>query len=241
MIARKVFFGAGLLAAALPEVAHAAVASTPPASHPANFGTALALLVAAPFVALLLACYVKIAVVLSVLRAALGGALPPRSVNAAVAVLLTAFVMAPVADKAWTAAAPALARADASTAPDSALAVAGPARDFLLHHADPREQKTFFDLARRLRPPAERDAVTDRDLAVLAPAFIVGELKSAFQIGFLLLLPFLVLDLVISSLLTTLGMYSLDPRAVALPFKLLLFVLADGWHLVARGLLLSYA
>ena len=86
----------------------------------------------------------------------------------------------------------------------------------------------------------DRAAIGDRDLLVLAPAFVIAELRAAFQVGFLLLLPFLVLELVVASLLTALGMHSLDARSVALPFKLLLFVLADGWHLLARGLIESY-
>ncbi len=88
--------------------------------------------------------------------------------------------------------------------------------------------------------PERRDAVSATSIEVLAPAFLIAELKAAFEIGFLLFLPFLVLELVIAVLLSSLGMHALDPRAVALPFKLLLFVAADGWHLLARGLVLAY-
>ena len=87
---------------------------------------------------------------------------------------------------------------------------------------------------------AERASITDQDLLVIVPAFVTSELRRAFEIGFLLFIPFLVLDLVISNLLLALGMHMLAPTTVSLPFKLLLFVLADGWHLVARGLVESY-
>jgi type III secretion protein R len=91
-----------------------------------------------------------------------------------------------------------------------------------------------------MRTPAERAGITDRDLMVVVPAFVVSELRRAFEIGFLLFIPFLVVDLVISNLLLALGMHMLSPTTVSLPFKLLLFVVADGWHLVIRGLVESY-
>jgi type III secretion protein R len=95
-------------------------------------------------------------------------------------------------------------------------------------------------LALRLRTAAERAAITDRDLQVVVPAFVTSELRRAFEIGFLLFVPFLVVDLVIANLLLALGMHMLSPTTVSLPFKLLLFVLADGWHLVIRGLIEGY-
>ena len=98
----------------------------------------------------------------------------------------------------------------------------------------------FFDLAQRMRSPAERAEVHDGDLLVLVPAFVIRELKAAFLIGFLLFLPFLVIDLVVATILTALGMQTISPAQVALPFKLLLFVLASGWQLVARGLVAGY-
>jgi type III secretion protein R len=91
-----------------------------------------------------------------------------------------------------------------------------------------------------MRTPAERVGLTDRDFLVLVPAFLTSELRRAFEIGFLLFIPFLVVDLVISNLLLALGMHMLSPTTVSLPFKLLLFVLADGWQLLLRGLVESY-
>ena len=190
------------------------------------------LIALAPLAAIVLVGYVKIAVVLSVLRDALGRAVPPRSVAALLALLLASFVMAPVLERA--------APVPGASPAESAARADAPLREFLVAHTPDRERGSFLELARRLRPEADRAAVGERDLAVLAPAFVVAELKAAFQIGFLIYLPFLILDLVIASLLTALGMQRLDPRAVALPFKLLLFVLADGWNLLARGLVLGY-
>jgi type III secretion protein R len=91
-----------------------------------------------------------------------------------------------------------------------------------------------------MRTPEERAGITDRDLVVAVPAFLTSELRRAFEIGFLLFLPFLVVDMVIANLLLALGMHMLSPTTVSLPFKLLLFVIADGWQLLLRGLVESY-
>jgi type III secretion protein R len=182
---------------------------------------------AVPLVVLVAVAFVKFAVVLAVLQRAFGGAaVPPASVTVVLALLFALFVTAPVAARAW----------DAPTAAKAAE----PVRDWLGKHAPAREKQSFVELQRQLRPQAERAAVGENDLVVLAPAFATAELKSAFQIGFLLFLPFLVIELLVSTLLTSLGMTSLAPELVSLPFKLLLFVVADGWHLLFRGLVLGY-
>jgi len=115
-----------------------------------------------------------------------------------------------------------------------------PLREFLLKHASPRDRSLFHAMALRMRTPAERTGLSDRDFLVLVPAFLASELRRAFEIGFLLFIPFLVVDMVTSNLLLALGMHMLSPTTVSLPFKLLLFVLADGWQLVLRGLVESY-
>src|SRR5205085_12547610 len=99
----------------------------------------------------------------------------------------------------------------------------------------------FYDLARQSRPAAQRAEVGRDDLLIVLPAFLISELSEAFQIGFLVFIPFLVIDMVVANVLLALGMHMLSPTTVSLPFKLLLFVLADGWTLVIRGLLQSYA
>ena len=182
---------------------------------------------AVPLVVLVAMAFVKFAVVLAVLQRAFGGAaVPPSSVTLVLALLFALFVTAPVAARAWN-------------APTAAKA-AEPVREWLGKHTPAREKQSFLELQRQLRPQAERDAVTDGDLVVLAPAFATAQLKSAFEIGFLLFLPFLVIELLVSTVLTSVGMTAVAPELVSLPFKLLLFVLADGWHLLFRGLVLGY-
>jgi type III secretion protein R len=204
-----------------------------------------------PFVLLLMTSFVKVAVVLSILKSALGTPqVPPGSVVTGLALILTLFIMAPTGERMFRAIEPTLATKAASAdlaSPQGVvfLAAAGdrakePLREFLLRHSTPRDRGTFLGLAQRLRAPAERDGLGERDLQVVVPAFLTSELRRAFEIGFLLFVPFLIIDLVISNLLVALGMHMLSPTTVSLPFKLLLFVIADGWSLLLRGLIESY-
>ena len=123
-----------------------------------------------------------------------------------------------------------------------ALAQAGkePLRGFLLKHSHDAEREFFLQSAQRLLPPAKRNEITANDFIVIIPAFTVSELTAAFQIGFLIFLPFLIIDLVVSNILLALGMMMLSPTTVSLPFKLLLFVLIDGWAKLVHGLVLTY-
>ena len=199
------------------------------------------LLVLVPFAIVVVTSFVKFAVVLAILQRAFGGsALPPASVSAALALLFALFVTAPVGEAVWAQAGPSLAKGDAASVASAVEKAATPVRAFLVKHTPLRERQSFLELQRQLRPQAERAAVGAEDLVVLAPAFAIAELKAAFQVGFLLFLPFLVIELVVATVLLSLGMNTLPPEAVSLPFKLLLFVLADGWHLLVRGLVLTY-
>ena len=123
-----------------------------------------------------------------------------------------------------------------------ALAEVGkePLRGFLIQHSNDAERAFFLKSAQRLLPPAKRDSITVNDFLVVVPAFTVSELTAAFQIGFLIFLPFLVIDLVVSNILLALGMMMLSPTTISLPFKLLLFVLIDGWAKLVHGLVLTY-
>jgi type III secretion protein R len=209
--------------------------------------TALSLV---PFVILLMTSFVKIAVVLSILKGALGTPqIPPNQVVTGLALILTLYVMAPTGERIYRAVEPVLGRGAGAELVSGqtveALGAAGdkakePLREFLLKHASPRDRAVFHGLALRMRAPAERAGITDRDLLVVIPAFLTSELRRAFEIGFLLFVPFLVVDMVIANLLLALGMHMLSPTTVSLPFKLLLFVLADGWQLLLRGLVESY-
>jgi type III secretion protein R len=211
---------------------------------------AMAALSLLPFVVLLMTSFVKITVVLSILRGALGTPqIPPAQVITGLALILTCYVMAPTGERMYRAIEPLLGRAAGAdltsaaaldTLGDAGARAREPLREFLLKHASPRDRALFHELALRLRTPEERARITDGDLLVAAPAFLTSELRRAFEIGFLLFLPFLVVDMVIANLLLALGMHMLSPTTVSLPFKLLLFVLADGWQLLLRGLVESY-
>jgi type III secretion protein R len=225
-------------------------AAAPLATRPLVVFFAMAALALIPFALLMATCFVRVAVVLSILRSAIGTPqVPPSQVLTGLALILTLFVMAPTGERMFRAVEPVLglgAGAELLSGESvNALAVAGdrakePLRDFLIKHADGRDRTLFHGMALRMRTPEERAGITDRDLMVVVPAFVTSELRRAFEIGFLLFIPFLIVDLVIANLLLALGMHMLSPTTVSLPFKLLLFVLADGWHLVVRGLVESY-
>jgi type III secretion protein R len=204
-----------------------------------------------PFILVMLTSFVKVAVVLAIVRNALGaGNIPPTMVVTGLALVLTIFVMAPVGGKVYAEIEPVLddAKGASLTSGESvqAMIAAGkqarePVREFLVKHAHARDRAMFTDLARRMRDPADRDSVANTDLLILAPSFVTSELKEAFAIGFLLFIPFLIIDMVIANVLLSLGMHMLSPTTVSLPFKLLLFVMVDGWALLTRGLVLGYA
>jgi type III secretion protein R len=196
----------------------------------------------APFVGVMVTSFTKIVVVLSLLRNALGlQQVPPNVVLNGIALVLTIYVMYPVglqmADKAGQV-------KDLGRSTESLLRAADaakePLREFLIKHSSPREREFFLSTLRRGLEPARAQELTERDLIVVVPAFVVSELAIAFQIGFLIFLPFLVIDLVVSNILMALGMMMLSPTTVSLPFKLLLFVMVDGWVKLAHGLVLSY-
>lgn len=211
------------------------------ASRPLESLAVLAALSLVPFAAVMLTSFSKMSIVLSLFRAALGSQqAPPAVVLTGLAAVLSAYVMAPVAEQLLE-----RARALPSSSGESRdwgtefSHVGEPLRDFLLKHAAPEERQRFVDLALELRGPGAR-GLMDTDLGVVVPAFVLTELREAFQLGFVVFLPFLVVDMVIANILLALGMQTLSPTQVSLPLKLLLFVAADGWGLLARGLVLGY-
>jgi type III secretion protein R len=213
-----------------------------------TFLVLLSLLGFLSFALLFVTSYVKIAVVFGLLRSALGTPqLPPTMVLTGLAVILSVAVMTPVFTKAWTAAAPQaevfadVDRPEAERVQALAGAVrdgAEPVRAFLKRHAHPAQQEGFAHVTGRLNPGM---TVTRDDYLVLIPAFLISEITEAFQIGFLLFLPFLILDLLTANVLMALGMHMVSPTAVSLPLKLLLFVAVDGFWLLSSALMLSYA
>lgn len=207
-------------------------------------GSALILIVGlaiAPFFAVMVTSFTKIVVVLSLLRNALGlQQVPPNIVLNGLALVLTLYVMQPVGRSISDA----ISAQNANSGSVNMLAAAEqakePLRAFLIKHSRPAERGFFLRTSQRI-DPARAQSMTDRDLVIVIPSFVVNELSVAFQIGFLIYLPFLVIDLVVSNILLAMGMMMLSPTTISLPFKLLLFVLVDGWVKLAHGLVLSYA
>jgi flagellar biosynthesis protein FliP len=198
------------------------------------FFTALSFL---PAMLLLMTGFTRIVIVLSLMRQALGTqAAPPNQVILGLSLFLTLFVMAPTFDKIYD---QAYAPYAAGKMPmDEALKVGVlPLREFMLKQTRQSDVQLFAKLAKL--PASVKSA--DVPLTVLVPSFVTSELKSAFQIGFMIFIPFLVIDMIVASVLMSLGMMMLSPVLVALPFKLMLFVLADGWNLLLGSLAASFA
>jgi len=207
----------------------------------------IVLVVALAIVSLLPFAFVKIATVLQIVRSAIGAqGVPSNSVIMALAGALTLIAMAPVGDRIVARAGPLLSGAKGDTVAlveQGVEAVREPMRAFLKANASDTERARFLDVAKSARSresDEERASVGADDLTVLVPAFVVTELSEAFAIGFLIYLPFLVIDLVVSNLLLALGMQMMSPTQVSLPFKLLLFVTTGGWGLLARSLVSGY-
>jgi type III secretion protein R len=213
--------------------------------RPLALVVALALVSLLPFAFMSVTAFVKISTVLQIVRSAIGAqSVPSNTVVMALAASLTLLAMAPVGQKMIARAAPMFAGKET---PETIALVKGtidavrePMRDFLRANASPKEKGRFLTVARDARPEAERPQLKDDDLTVLVPAFVVTELTEAFAVGFLIFLPFLVIDLVVANVLLALGMQMLSPTQVSLPFKLLLFVAIDGWGLLAQALVTGY-
>jgi flagellar biosynthetic protein FliP len=191
----------------------------------------------APSVLIMTTSFVRIVVVLSLLRTAIGlQQAPPNGVIVSLALFLTAFVMAPT----WTQSyeqgiKPVM---DEQVELDEAYPkIVAPIQAFMIKHTREADLKLFIDMA-KIEPPATAAEVP---LRIAAPAFMISELRRAFEIGFMLFIPFLIIDLVVSSLLMSMGMMMVPPVTISLPFKLIFFVLVDGWRLVAGSLVESFA
>jgi type III secretion protein R len=257
----------------------------------------LGALALAPFVLIMLTSFVKISVVLSILRNALGTQqVPPNAVITGLAFVLSMFVMVPVAEQMYEAAGSIantrdiFSEASVKTVFEAAQRGKEPLREFLARHAHVKDLELFMDLANRIEvasrhpvaipapqapavprqvpasgivlvaqaapaqapvadppqqskqaaPPPAASRVDKNDFQVLIPSFVTSQLKEAFEIGFLIFVPFIIIDMVVANVLLAMGMHMLSPSVVSLPFKILLFVLVDGWFLIVRGLVVSY-
>lgn len=199
------------------------------------------LLSLAPFAAVMLTSFTKIVVVLSLLRNALGvQQVPPNLVINGLAMVLTIYVMYPVGQQIMSDYSESGVTLESS---EDLITLANvtkePLREFLLKHTDELEQEFFASTVRRMNAD-NADEILPTDFIVLIPSFTISELTEAFQIGFLIFLPFIIIDLVISNILMAMGMMMLSPTIVSLPFKLLLFVVIEGWTKLAHGLVLYY-
>jgi flagellar biosynthetic protein FliP len=196
----------------------------------------LTVLSLAPSLLVMLTAFTRIVIVLSLLRSALGvQATPPNTVLIGLAMFLTLFVMQPVLDQAWTAGLLPMTQGRVETLEGLRLAAA-PFHHFMTANVKAEDLRLFLDLA-KLPDPDGPDMAPWR---ALVPAFLVGELRRGFEMGFLIYLPFLVLDTVVASVLMSLGMMMLPPNVVSLPFKLIFFVLVDGWRLTCGSLVQSF-
>ena len=238
MVMLAVAPGASAQELALPKI----TIDSGPAGSPQQAATALQIaavltvLSVAPAILLMLTSFTRVIIVLSLLRQAIGvQQLPPNQVLIGLAVFLTVFIMAPVGEQiratAWE---PYAAK---KISQNEALTLAmTPLRDFMLRQTRQTDLALMVNLAKLPAPETPADLPTH----VVIPAFALSEIRTAFQIGFALFIPFLIIDMVVASVLMSMGMMMLPPVMISLPFKLLLFVLADGWHLVVRALVAGF-
>lgn len=219
-------------------------------ANPVVLIVVMGVLALAPFALIMLTSFVKISVVLSILRNALGTQqVPPNQVITGLSLILTIFVMAPVVEKMYAQAGD-VGNSEAIFSEMSVREIfeaakrgREPLREFLLRYAHESDRKLFFDWARLLaqRNGNNPDEIQANEFRVVIPAFVTSQLAEAFAIGFLLFIPFLIIDLVVANILQAMGMFMLSPTIISLPFKLLLFVLIDGWVLLIKALVLGYA
>ena len=196
-----------------------------------------------PFVAMIATSYLKIVVVMSLIRNALGiQSIPPNMVINALAIILSFYIMAPVCSESWTIAKQELAEKPKVTFETEAVAKAAePFRRFLTKQTSDRERTFFISTAERLWGKDDQPAKVDPEsFYILLPSFCVSELTKAFQIGFLVYLPFIAIDIIVSNILLAMGMMMVSPVTISLPFKLLLFVMVNGWTLLIQGLIRGY-
>ncbi len=216
---------------------------------PISLALVLALLALVPLAAVMTTSFLKIAVVLTLVRNALGvQQIPPNMALYGLALILSAYVMGPVimdindnlrAAQVTTSSAPASNRLDLVV--NAITTGAEPIRGFMMKNSRLEQREFFVRTARTLWGEERARNLRADDLIVLVPAFVLSELTAAFQIGFLLYLPFVIIDLIVSNILLAMGMMMVSPVTISLPLKLFLFVMVDGWTRLIQGLVLSYA
>jgi flagellar biosynthesis protein FliP len=192
----------------------------------------------APGLLIMVTSFTRFAVALSFLRAGLGlQTTPANLVLISLALFMTFYVMAPTFDRAWETGVQPLMKNEISEE-DAYFKITDPFREFMLNHVREKDLQTFQSLAAE----SFRRKFDDKriDMRVIIPAFMISELRRSFEIGFLIILPFLVIDMIVATLTMSMGMMMMPPTILALPFKILFFVLIDGWNLLASGLVRSF-
>ena len=208
-----------------------------------NFLVLMAVIGIMPILVTVVTSYCKIVIVLSLIRNALGvQQTPPGMVLAALSMILSVFIMAPVGKQI-------VDDLDGVQFENHSIVqmvedlnkYSKPLKDFLVVNTDVRITKTFVTAAKKIWPEEMRDAIDSSNYIFVIPSFVISELTKAFQIGFLLYLPFIAIDLIISNILLAMGMMMVSPMSISLPFKLMLFVSLDGWLKLTQGLMFSYS
>jgi len=197
-----------------------------------------------PFAAVVVSSYIKIVVVIFLVRNALGiQTIPPNLAVNGLAIILSIYIMAPIATSMYDRLSePGLKLTDIAS-PETQTALTEsvqPIKDFLRKHSSVTERTFFAETTKKIWPEEEAQKVNDEHLLVLLPSFTTSQLTAAFKIGFIIYLPFVVIDLIISNILLSMGMMMVSPMTISLPFKLLLFVVADGWTKLIQILVLSF-
>lgn len=195
-----------------------------------------------PFVLVMITPFTRIIVVLSLLRNGLGlQSTPPNIVLNGLAMIMSVYITYPVLVQSYEVAQQQnFSEITMDTAPEIFAEIAEPFRRFMEVNSTAQTRELFLSLAKRTWPPDQAQDLSVNDLVVIIPAFITNEVSLAFQIGFIIYLPFVIVDLVVSNILLALGMVMLSPTTISLPFKLLLFTLVNGWGRLFEGLVLSY-
>jgi type III secretion protein R len=196
-----------------------------------------------PFMVITTTAFLKISIVLFLVRNALGTQqTPPTLVMYAIAIVLTAYVSAPLASQIYARlTAPGVDFTTGTGLQAAGSAIIGPLRTSLERFTPPQERQFLLSAAQRIWPPDFYRQATSDDLLIVIPAYVVSELNRAFQTGFLLYLPFIAVDLIVSNVLMAMGMVMVSPLVISTPFKIFLFVLVSGWTRLLHGLVLSYA
>jgi flagellar biosynthesis protein FliP len=212
------------------------VMSSPAFSNSVQIMISLAVLSLLPFLLISVTSFLRIIIVLSMIRSAIGTAqVPPNSVLIGLGIFMTIYTMAPTFDLVNKTAIVPYNNGQMTQMKAFEVGIK-PFQQFMLRQTRERDLQLFVQFAKIPAPKT----MNDIPVYVVIPAFMISELKTAFQIGFLLFIPFIIIDLVVANILLSLGMFMLSPVMVSLPFKILLFVLSDGWNLITKGLLLSF-